>query len=79
MSKKNHPDPSVTFVSAKLPISALAARWRIPAAKLEAALRRLAGYPTGGVLQIELPPESTARALHAGRRMLDRGGDDHEF
>lgn len=76
-NKSRNPDPQVTFIAQSLPLSALAARWRMPTRQLEIALRRHGGHDWN--IQIELPPESGARALHAARRMLNESGDGHEF
>lgn len=76
-NKSRNPDPQVTFIAQSLPLSALAARWRMPAGQLEAALRRHGGHDWN--IQIELPPESGARALSAAKRMLNQQGDSYEF
>lgn len=78
MSKSKNPDPAVIFCTAKIPLSALAARWRMPAGQLEAALRRHAGQDWNLSISVELPAEACARALHAARRMLSEG-DRYEF
>lgn len=76
-NKSRNPDPQVTFIAQSLPLSALAARWRMPTRQLEIALRKISGYDNPHI-SVELPPESGARALHAARRMLNESGDGHD-
>ena len=76
-NKSRNPDPTVSFVTARMPLSALAARWQIPPRQLEVALRRHAGHDWN--ISVELPGEIGARALNSARRMLNESGDSHEF
>lgn len=71
--KPKNPDPAVIFCTPKIPLSALAARWRLPERQLEIALRRYGGHDWN--ISVELPGEACQRALSAARRMLEQG--DH--
>ena len=66
---KHKDDPLVSSVAAAMPLSALAARWNMPAPSLERALRQH-GYGGADAITLELAAEPASRALASARRMV---------